>query len=676
MADVTIQGLPDQPFPNFAAERLRGAWGSANAPKTVLAVQRDGAVAAEGFRIQPGGEGGLTLTASDDRGFAYGLLDLAERVTMAGGDVLNAPVDAAPAVAMRALKMNLPWSSYRGGRVMTQHMATCRDPAFWRALLDEMAVHRFNTLTLWNQHPFIYMFRPAGFEDACPFDEEELRRWRELHEFIFRAAHERGIDVYMVFWNIFTGPEPDRFAFERLTGEEYHLGRPNRQPWVDDYTRQCVRQLIDEFPDLDGIGFALGERMVGMSPVECVQWLDETILTAAREASRPVRLLCRAPFGEGAALLRQRLETLDWPAAVHVELKFNWSHGHSTPTLAMTHNVDRAGQRTTNDVLWNPPSDAYRMAWMVRNEDIFLLRWGEPDFIRQHIAMNNLPHAGGYIVGSEGRIPADDVATHPDRPRGWDYDFQRQWLWYQLWGRLLYDPATDDARFAEAFNQRYATTQGETLLEAYRLASRMPLRLASFYGATWDYTLYAEGFCAPFRSPGHWDADGGPFISIEQFIDHPTLEPEYLSIRDFVEGNPREGVTPLELAEDCERDAERVRSLVEAVGEPSESLRCELDDLRIWAVLSDYLAVKLRGGVALARYRRDGGADAQQRAIDHLQRGVALWRELIAISDAAYQRVAYIDRARERYVLDFHWRDYLPAVERDVEIARRGEPVA
>ena len=37
-------------------------------------------------------------------------------------------------------------------------------------------------------------------------------------------------------------------------------------------------------------------------------------------------------------------------------------------------------------------------------------------------------------------------------------------------------------------------------MAATAAASQMPLRLASFYASTWDYTLYSEGFLAPFSA--------------------------------------------------------------------------------------------------------------------------------------------------------------------------------
>jgi hypothetical protein len=57
------------------------------------------------------------------------------------------------------------------------------------------------------------------------------------------------------------------------------------------------------------------------------------------------------------------------------------------------------------------------------------------------------------MVGSETYIPAKDYFTKLEAPVDWQYAFQRQWLFYKLWGRLLYNPDTPDAVFRDAFVQ-------------------------------------------------------------------------------------------------------------------------------------------------------------------------------------------------------------------------------
>ena len=127
------------------------------------------------------------------------------------------------------------------------------------------------------------------------------------------------------------------------------------------------------------------------------------------------------------------------------------------------------------------------------------MRWANSQFIRAHIARNGGPFVGGYITGSEAHIPAFDYATTPGSPsRTWEYDFERQWLYYMEWGRLLFDPKTKDAVFAAAYAKQCGLAsqeEGQAMLDAMHAAAIMPLRFASFI-----YSKCTECSEPPFAS--------------------------------------------------------------------------------------------------------------------------------------------------------------------------------
>jgi hypothetical protein len=324
---------------------------------------------------------------------------------------------------------------------------------------------------------------------------------------------------------------------------------------------------------------------------------------------------------------------------------------------------------------------------MIRNEDFFILRWGQPDFIRQHIKQNTQPYVNGYFVGSEGYIPAKDFSHTANAHRTWNYAFEKQWLFYQLWGRLLYDPTTPDAVFEATFKNRYALKSGQPLLKAYAAASRMPLRLASFYAATWDYTLYSEGFLAPFPANSGFHDNVSSFISVEELIDHPTLDPNYESIPDYVKGTlARKAlsagkISPLALADSLEIDSRQVLKLAGTLRpKASPTLVCELDDLETWAYLSLYFADKLRAGVALHTFRLSGDKSQQQTAVKLLTHCQEHWQKLSKITASHYQEVPYIEGYRSggngyKDALRFSWTKYLPQVARDIELAKEAKLV-
>ena len=67
---------------------------------------------------------------------------------------------------------------------------------------------------------------------------------------------------------------------------------------------------------------------------------------------------------------------------IWADLKFNWSHAHSTPKLMKVH-----GGKLYDGYFKPDPTD-YKVVWTARNEDFFCLRWGVPSFVRDHILQN------------------------------------------------------------------------------------------------------------------------------------------------------------------------------------------------------------------------------------------------------------------------------------------------
>lgn len=347
-------------------------------PKANIIIQvstpADPALKKEGYNISYR-ENKLWITANDPAGAMYGTLDVAEQVQIGKTWQTVATKVVNPHFTVRALKFNLPWSSYRTGRVMEQHMEVCRDLSFWQTFLDQMALNRFNVLSLWNVHPFSCMVKPENFPGANNFSEHEMNAWKDFWTSLFRMAKDRGIETFIVNWNIAVSPE---FA------ATYKVQvRNDTSALVKRYTREVVTQVIDEYPDLSGIGITLADWMSNfrspnsflpeMTAKDREDWIEETVVAGIKNAKRPVKFLHRSVLSSDPNEMRRVINNAKLPDTTLVEIKFNWSHGHSTPLLALTHD---AHSGKVDNGYWSPMPDNYRIQWMIRNEDFFILRWG------------------------------------------------------------------------------------------------------------------------------------------------------------------------------------------------------------------------------------------------------------------------------------------------------------
>jgi hypothetical protein len=644
---------------------------------TFFGIMPDGTLGPEGFEIhrsQYQGKSKLFVMALDESGAMYGTLELAEQIRLYEGieRVPNSVKNAR--FPFRAIKFNLPWSSYRKNECFTNQVDTVRDLAFWQKFLDMMAENRYNALTLWNLHPYPFMFRSKNFPKATPFSDEELGEWREYWTSLFRMAKERGIETYLVNWNIFVSEAfKENYEPEAIDDQQYHHGDFYSSEQIKRYTRECVTQLIEEYPDLTGIGISAGERMKGMSPQEQQDWIHDVYYEGMKQANRPVKLIHRAPFSVDPAIARKVIDSQEFiPEPVWVEVKFNWSHAYSSPKLLLTH-----GGSNGIEGYWDPRPEKHKITWMVRNEDFFTLRWAQPEFIREHIAMNGQEYVGGYYIGSECFIPGKDYSHAKGCPHmTWTYAFEKHWLYYMLWGRLLYDPATSDDVFTSALAGRYGKQEGESLLKAYSLVCEMPRTLASFIRFTWDFTLYAEGFISTDRS----EYNGGKaFISLQDLLANPTSDPTYLSIRAYVDRVLSDQsldsyVTPLQAAAKLEMNAREALALLDSIPHSAPTtLDCEKADVEAWAHLSLYFSDKLRSGVCFETYLRTGDEAERSKAVEWLEAPHAAghWENLITVTKSHYVEQPLMHLGKT----PFTWELFRPNLAEDIAFAagNRGE---
>lgn len=631
----------------------------------------------------------ISIIGGDERGLIYGCLSLAEDIGN-GISLSNCKTKTEkPFLPFRAIKYDLPWDTYRHSHALELHDQTCRDTSYWKAFLDMMVTNRLNTLTLWNLHPYPFLIKSKNFPEASPWTEAEMKEWQRLFHSIINMATERAIETYIIPFNIFVTPEfakAHNVAMDNLTHEYFVNG--DTSAIIKRYTRESVTQMLEEYPGLTGMGLTLGEGMGGMTPQQREEWMRETIIEGMRQAKRKSKLIHRIPFSsttgslgitsiETEQLTRKGIEEeaklgfTEGP--IWADLKFNWSHAHSTTRLIKVH----GGK--LYDTYFKPEPTAYKIVWTARNEDFFCLRWGVPLFVRNHVLQNARSYSGGYIIGSETYIPAKDYFTKDSIDLPWRYAFERQWLFYQLWGRLMYEPKTTDEIFQKEFTRRYGNA-GAQLLKASSLAGNTPLQLASYFDCGWDFTLYSEGMMALDNTVKRVE-----YISIDRLIKQPPLDTSYISIAEYVKRTGSKTIfdkkefTPFMIAERLEGNCNEALKLVNKIKvSDNKALLYEVADIKTWSYLGLHLAEKIKGGVALHTYRTHGGETNKQNAIKHLQKALGYWDNIISITRPLYRDMPLVHlsqqggkETKENFYLTFHWEKIRIDVAKDVEVAEQ-----
>jgi hypothetical protein len=464
------------------------------------------------------------------------------------------------------------------------------------------------------------------------------------------------------------------YCLDSYPGKNF-IGKGDYSPVVQKYVSESIAQLLEEYPELTGLGASQNERMEGVEEQVWQKWIVDTYFDVIDTSKRKTELIIRAHTHPAPELTRKAVEDNAVKLGkVYMDVKFNWSHSHATPDLMYIH----GGSRSKS--LWEPMPKNYKMVYTMRNEDFFVLRWGEPDFVREVLIRNNQEYIGGYLIGSETYIPGIEYITKPGAHLTWKYAFEKQWLFYKVWGRLMYDPAAGDEIFANAFNQKYRTESGDRLIAAHKLADKMPLKLASFYAASWDFTLYSEGFLANAKSSMKCLYDKvSPFISVNEIIETVVLDTNLISIKDYVSGNYRgeEKTDPLELASQLRNDGEKALRIAKSIKTDNPTLVHEIDDIRTWCYLSLYFSEKLKGGTALQQYRITGDEIKKAESIKHLESALGFWKEVVAINGKYIDEISlthlnnrYVTNENSRPLEKFSWANLTGEVENDITIAK------
>jgi hypothetical protein len=518
------------------------------------------------------------------------------------------------------------------------------------------ARNRYNAITFWSAHPYGQMVRIPKYPEAADVPAAELDRNVAFFRQLFQMAADRGLDTYLVTWNIHVSRAFARRHNVPVSGFD--------SPLIRDYQREAIQALFATYPMLTGLGATAGERMGLMTAKQKVDWIADTYLAALKHVGRPVPFILRYWQADPEAVAAM-LESAKYAAPVYLDIKFNGEHMYSSvePHVLDPRWVQLAHGR-------------YRLLWHLRNDDLLILRWGDPDFVRETVRHMAGPDTAGFVEGSEIDVPGVDrihtaaAKAHVD----WQYMFEKHWFRYMLWGRVSFHAAEPDSTWRSHFERRFGAAGGE-VFEALRQSSKIAPLITSYH---WNYM---NGDWYPEGSIGSWNTSfelprvnyrrAAMYHDIRTYIFNSTIGGEMANIPEFVAGSKKTG--PLEVAVRLEQYAtSALRLAAQArthVDRGAKEFACTDADLAATGNLGIYYAEKLRGAAHLARFLFGAGAAEQTEAVAHLQLALQAWRGVVAATENHYV-------PHEVWLFgQFDWKRYEPDVEADIRIAREARPL-
>ncbi len=653
----------------FAADEIARAAAAAPA-SSALAVALEVAPAAElgaqAYRIDLPAPGRVRVIGGDAAGAMYGGFDVAEAIRHGTLAQLRAGAHQ-PHVQNRGIKFNIPLDLRTPSYTDMSDAGQANIPEvwkqeFWRDYLDEMARHRYNVLSLWSLHPFPSMVKVPEFPEVALDDvwrtrakldtsfsttgveyvrpamladhevvkkitmDEKIEFWR----WVMRYAKDRGVDIYVFTWNVFTygaeGKHGITAAMENETTKKYF--------------RATIREMVKTYPLLAGFGITAGEAMpASMDNKIKEKWLWDTYGEGVRDAlkddpKRNVRMIHRFHWTAQGEILEAWKE---YPGTFEFSFKYSVAHMYSVPNPKF---IDPLIQNIAPG----------RKTWLtVRNDDIYSFRFGDPAYAREYVV--NMPAAdkmGGFYIGADGYCLGREFLDRDPGPGPRQLVMQKQWYNTMLWGRLAYDPTLPDALFERELAAHFPGADAGQLFRALQAATQTMPTITRFFWGDIDIKWFPEASLSHPRQKGYYN--------VRHFVEGTAMpDAGVLDIRQWranlAARKPMTGRTPLEVASDLDGIANNNFAALAALrAKPSNNveLRKTLDDCEALAWLARYYAAKIRGACALALYDRSTDPADQAASLQHLEQALGHWKRYAGLRDshylpALYNRHGYVD---------------------------------
>lgn len=636
----------------------------------------------ESLAIETVGCGAVAVTGRDERGLAYALYELAERIEEEGKAAFEDEYDLHES----------PERPIRGVDRFISHKGDERwwlSEDYWRDYFERLLSSRFNRLCLlvgfdtgYMSPPYPFFVDVPGYEnvtiEGITYDRAAyLKGLRKIGQ----LAHEYGCDFTFAIWQqtpFCPGQDPLVVGFKD-------------DDQLMNYCADGLYALLKAVPEIDTLHFRVNhESGVGTQVSAEDYWLAQIdVLGKLRREGRDITVELRAK-GMTDRMIEHAKEL---GLKVLVSTKY-WCEQAGLPyhmsqmrkfELDRLWNFNHSRRYSYADMLKKPRShDFIYRCWNNGSTDLFT--WGDPDYARRFVDSMRLGDVEGFEVmvpyaykggqqthNYDGWDLFDDPAYQPPR---WEED--RYWLFYRLFGRLGYNPAADEECYMRPMRKHFGKAAPD-LMEAIAQASRFlpfligwhfPEHPQNWYWAELSSgaSLFGENnFNHGFKerdityqsSPG---SDEGMFYAIDEYV------------RLWAEGKEDGRYTPWQVLGTLrviEKKALSSLERAEKIGLPDNwEARGVALDIRMLMSMLRYHTHKVLAALNLSAFKELGRKGALPAAVAEMEKAIQAWQELISLGKGKYHKRLVFGVGGEVY-RDGTWADYLPEMEADLACLKK-----
>jgi len=316
----------------------------------------------------------------------------------------------------------------------------------------------------------------------------------------------------------------------------------------------------------------------------------------------------------------------------------------------------------------------YEMHWRLwTGGTTRVLLWGDPEYVRRFAESTHLYYGEGFEVTEP---MATKMQDHPHEMKPfellkpqhqyYDWEFERYWHFFQVFGRVGYNPRTPDEVWRREFQKRFGKKAGVCVERALHCASKILPRIVAY---TYPYNMFptTRGWVGKQRMkdlPEYAKAlpsDTQQFLSIDNAAKYR------------LEGTDSAQFSPEESSRWFARVSKDVLSLVEqAEQQIGEHRNKEFDstivDLKTLVYLALYHSHRAKAGLSYALFKHSGDVNALDDAIELESEAIGAWGKLVESAGDIYHENLMMGRASAN--LTGHWRDELPKLNAGLDKLR------
>jgi len=429
----------------------------------------------------------LLVVGADPRGLMYALLDVADRVGWAAS--VQQPFSEVRDVVEKPCASERALSIYTFNRAYWE--SRFFDEAYWARYLDMLAQNRFNSVVV------IFGYENGGFLAPCfPYffdvdgfpgvrmvgltPEQQQRNLAALNRLI-EMAHDRGVKFTVGIWDhIYRGgvqgggiPGADAATRQPTPGLVWGVTAENLVP----YTQAALARFVKKVPALDGIQFRMHDESGLKVGEQEVFWRD--VFQMMKKEAPNLRLDLRAK-GLPDSVIESAL-TVGVPFRITTKY---WMEQMGLPFHPTHINRENQSDRRHSyaDMLRHP--QRYQMLWRLWNGGTArVLLWGDPDYARRFVESTRLYDGAGFEV-NEPLCTKMEAQPHDAKPfelltpphRYYQYEFERYWHFFQVFGRLGYNPDSPSDIWQREFERRFGKAGESSVHPALRTGCGLKIR--------------------------------------------------------------------------------------------------------------------------------------------------------------------------------------------------------